>query len=105
MRAIDDRLKIMVAATMMTLSRQNDKSWDAVVRTMMQNEIAIPDGEGIARSDTLVRNSLNGFKFDGGPDASIVREVRFTILIFCLSFLSPCLLLTSSALPSTIGDN
>lgn len=82
MRAIDDRLKIMVAATMMTLSRQNDKSWDAIVRTMMQNEIAIPDGEGIARSDTLVRNNLNDFKFDGGPDASIVKEVRFTILIF-----------------------
>ncbi|KAF5708865.1 hypothetical protein FGLOB1_6235 [Fusarium globosum] len=76
MRAIDDRLKIMVAATMMTLARQNDKSWDAVVRTMMQNEIAMPDGEGIARSDTLVRNSLNDFKFDGGPDASIVREVQ-----------------------------
>lgn len=101
MRAIDDRLKIMVAATMMTLARQNDKSWDAVERTMMQNEIAMPDGEGIARSDTLVRNSLNDFKFDGGPDASIVREVRFTIFIFYLSFLSP--LLTSSVLPLTIG--
>ncbi|KAF5623738.1 hypothetical protein F25303_11705 [Fusarium sp. NRRL 25303] len=71
-----DFSQIMVAATMMTLARQNDKSWDAVVRTMMQNEIAMPDGEGVARSDTLVRNSLNDFKFDGGPDSSIVREVQ-----------------------------
>ncbi|RKK71294.1 hypothetical protein BFJ69_g11142 [Fusarium oxysporum] len=77
MKAIDDQLKIMVAGTMMILSRQQDKSWDAVLHTMMQNEILKPDYNAeVARSDKLVKNSSNDFRFDGGADASIVREVQ-----------------------------
>ncbi|KAK4201164.1 hypothetical protein QBC40DRAFT_253336 [Triangularia verruculosa] len=80
---MDDELKIMIAGTMKILAKQSDKSWNAVLSTMMQNELLQPDGDEVARADKLIKASSSDFKFDGSPDASIVREVQtwFTNLI------------------------
>ena len=72
---MDDQLKIMIAGTMKALGKQTDKSWNAVLSTMMQNELLEADGAEIARADKLIKENSNDFKFDGSPDASIVREV------------------------------
>ncbi|KAH7110726.1 hypothetical protein EDB81DRAFT_926865 [Dactylonectria macrodidyma] len=76
LKEIDDKLKIMIAGTMKVLGRQTDKSWKAVLSTMMQNELLEPDSAEVARADKLIKESSNDFKFDGGADSSIVREVQ-----------------------------
>jgi hypothetical protein len=78
---MDDELKIMIAGTMKILSKQQDKSWNAVLSTMMQNEFLQPDETGeVARADKLIKDNSSDFKFDGSPDANIVREVGSFIL-------------------------
>jgi hypothetical protein len=72
---LDEQLKIMIAGTMKTLAKVQDKTWKNVLGAMSQNELLQPDGEEIARADKLIKESSNDFKFDGGSDASIVREV------------------------------
>jgi len=83
LQEMDDKLKIMIAATMKILAKQSDKSWKAVLSTMMQNEFIKADESEIARSDKLIKNSSSDFKTDGSPDATIVKEVKswFTKLI------------------------
>ncbi|KAK4183870.1 hypothetical protein QBC35DRAFT_477779 [Podospora australis] len=80
---MDDGLKIMIAGTMKMLSKQNNKSWNAVLSNMMQNVLLQPDGNEVARADKLIKESSNDFKFDGSADDGIVREVKswFTKLI------------------------
>ncbi|PHH89824.1 hypothetical protein CDD83_5150 [Cordyceps sp. RAO-2017] len=80
---MDDRLKIMIAGTMKALGKQTDKSWKAVLSTMMQNDLLEVDRAEVARADKLIKESSNDFKFDGSPDLNIVREVKtwFTKLI------------------------
>lgn len=75
LQEMDDKLKIMIAGTMKTLAKQTDKSWGAVLSTMMQNELLEPDSAEVARADKLIKESSSDFKFDGSSDAGIVREV------------------------------
>ncbi|KAM4066581.1 hypothetical protein HRG_000666 [Hirsutella rhossiliensis] len=73
---MDDRLKVMIAGTMKVLGKQTDKSWKAVLSTMMQNELLEPDGAEIARADKMIKESVNDFKIDGSADENIVREAK-----------------------------
>ncbi|KAL6797094.1 hypothetical protein J3E68DRAFT_426614 [Trichoderma sp. SZMC 28012] len=77
LRELDDHLKIMIAGNLKSLGNQPDKSWDAVLGNMMHNPLLDPrdGGPGVLRADKF-KGSANGFKFDGSPDASIVREVQ-----------------------------
>lgn len=72
---MDDELKIMITGTMKILSNLQDKSWSFVLATMVQNALFEADSQEVARADKLIKNSSNGFKFDGSPNASIIREV------------------------------
>ncbi|KAL6813615.1 hypothetical protein V8C40DRAFT_270286 [Trichoderma camerunense] len=76
LRELDDHLKIMIAGNLKSLGNQPDKSWDAVLGNMMHNPLLDPrdGGPGVFRADKF-KGSVNGFKFDGSPDASIVREI------------------------------
>ena len=80
---LDEDLKIMIAGTMKLLAKHTDRSWQGVLSTMMQNPFIEPDGATIERSEMLIKNSASDFKFDGSPDAAVVREVQawFTKLI------------------------
>jgi len=82
-KELDEKLKIMIAVTMKELAKVQDKTWQNVLAAMSQNELLQPDGDEIARSDQIVKNSSNDFKFDGSPESGIVREVEswFTRLI------------------------
>jgi len=73
---LDDELKIMIAGTMKILAKQTDKSWKAVLSTMMQNPLLEADDAEVARADKLIKESVSAFKFDGSPDAGICREVQ-----------------------------
>ncbi|KAK1538995.1 uncharacterized protein CCOS01_00309 [Colletotrichum costaricense] len=73
---MDDDLKIMIAGTMKSLAAQKDKSWAAVLSTMMQNPLLEADRDEVARSDKLIKESSSAFKFDGSSDAGIVKEVH-----------------------------
>ncbi|KKP04530.1 hypothetical protein THAR02_03356 [Trichoderma harzianum] len=77
LRELDDHLKIMIAGNLKALGNQPDKSWNAVLSNMMQNPLLDPSdgGPGAFRADKF-KGSVNGFEFDGSPDANIVREVQ-----------------------------
>ncbi|KAK4159580.1 hypothetical protein QBC43DRAFT_326927 [Cladorrhinum sp. PSN259] len=74
---MDDDLKIMIAGTMKILAKQADKSWNAVLATMMHNQLLQPDDRGeIVRSDKLIKENSSDFKSDGSPNADIFSEVE-----------------------------
>ncbi|KAL2754195.1 hypothetical protein ACRALDRAFT_1070048 [Sodiomyces alcalophilus JCM 7366] len=76
LKNLDDELKIMITATMKKLAKQTDRSWEGILSTMMQNPLIQPEGQPTVRSEMLLKDSVNDFKFDGSPDASIVHEVQ-----------------------------
>ena len=78
---MDEQLKVMIAGTIKLLSQEKSKgngdlSWDSVMSIMMQNPLIEPDKDAIHRTDKLVKAGTNVFKFDGSPEAGIVREVQ-----------------------------
>ncbi|KAL5089976.1 hypothetical protein Trisim1_004810 [Trichoderma cf. simile WF8] len=75
LRELDDQLKIMIAGNLKSLGQQPDKSWDAVLGNMMYNPLLDSRNQVVSRADKF-KGSVNDFKFDGSPDASIVREVQ-----------------------------
>jgi len=75
-RKIDDDMKIMIAGTMKVLAGQTDKSWNAIVATMNQNEFCERDGDPVTKKGSLDKKGTNAFKFDGSPEAPIVKEVK-----------------------------
>ncbi|KAF3058793.1 hypothetical protein CFAM422_011910 [Trichoderma lentiforme] len=75
LQVLDDHLKIMIAGNLKFLGKVPEKSWNAVLGNMMQNDLLEPRDGGVFRADKF-KGSINGFKFDGSPDASIVREVQ-----------------------------
>lgn len=83
LQAIDDELKIMMAGTMKVLAKEPNKSWNSILSAMRQNQFVEQDGAEINRADKIIKESVNAFKFDGSPDANIVKEVKtwFTKLV------------------------
>jgi len=75
-KELDEKLKVMIAGTMKELAKLQDKGWDNVKATMMQNELIQLEGDEIARTDKLIKNSSHDFKVDGSADSGIVREVQ-----------------------------
>jgi hypothetical protein len=78
-KMLDDNLKVMIAGTMRALEsrqKQGPLSWDDVMSVVMQNSLLelADDGE-VNRADKLIKEGTNVFKFDGSPDAAIVKEV------------------------------
>ena len=79
MKTMDEDLMVMIAGTIKDLEamKPDDRSWDAVTNAFMQNSLMEPDGSSVVhRSDKLIKQGTNVFKFDGSPDATIVQEVR-----------------------------
>lgn len=79
-KAMDEQLKVMIAGTMRTLKAlpADQRSWENVLSKMMQNPLlqAEEAGKEVARTDRIIKHGTNVFKFDGSPDAAIVKEVR-----------------------------
>ncbi|KAJ3561089.1 hypothetical protein NP233_g10409 [Leucocoprinus birnbaumii] len=81
-KALDEKLKFMIAGTMRALEKkrtdvQRALTWDEVISVLMQNSLIEPDDGKIDRADKLIKPSkVNAFKFDGSPDAAIVKEVE-----------------------------
>lgn len=78
MKTMDDELMIMIAATIKDLEamRPDERSWEAITNSFMQNPLLEPDGSSVVhRNDKLIKHDTNVFKFDGSPDATIVQEV------------------------------
>lgn len=78
---MDDELKIMMVAAMKYLDKVQERSWEAVLATMLQNALLEPEGHIVARAEKLTKEGTNGFKSDGTAQADIVREVRITCLV------------------------
>lgn len=74
----------MIAGNLKSLGQQPDKSWDAVLGNMMYNPLLDSRNQVVSRADKF-KGSVNDFKFDGSPDASIVREVhtRVNKMLLC----------------------
>lgn len=98
LQEMDDQLKIMIAGTMKILAKQTDKSWNAVLSTMMQNELLEPDGSEVVRADKIIKESTSDFKTDGSPDANIVREVW----LLGKPFSCPSVILFISPMPNNL---
>ncbi|KAJ3559795.1 hypothetical protein NP233_g11174 [Leucocoprinus birnbaumii] len=81
-KALDEKLKVVIAGTMRALEKkraevQRALTWDELISVLMQNSLVEPDDVKIDRSDEFIKPSkLNVFKFDGSPDAAIVKEVE-----------------------------
>lgn len=76
MKHMDDNLKIIISGTTRAIERLQDKSWENVKSTLSQNPLLEPMGDEIYRSDKMIKSDTSAFKFDGSPDANIVREVQ-----------------------------
>ncbi|QGI59999.1 hypothetical protein CEK26_003978 [Fusarium fujikuroi] len=76
-QALDDEMKIMITGLTKQLGKlsPNDRTWDAIVSLCAQSPFLAPLDDGIARTDSLVKNSSSAFKTDGSPDSGIVKEV------------------------------
>ena len=76
-KALDEDILVMTAAALKDLEsiKVEDRSFDSVLSSFMQNTLMEPDGEPTHRSDRLIKTSKDVFKFDGSPDAAIVQEV------------------------------
>jgi len=78
-KAMDKELKVMIAGTMHAIEKipSDERSWERVLGTMMQNTLLEADVEGIVdRTDRILKDDTAWFKFDGSPDAAIVKEVE-----------------------------
>ncbi|CAM9629221.1 unnamed protein product [Ectocarpus fasciculatus] len=75
-KLMDDKLKVIIAGTVRALGKLTDKSWETVVATLAQNPLLEPLEETTQRADKYTREGTNWFKFDGGADAPIVKEVQ-----------------------------
>jgi hypothetical protein len=78
-KMVDDKLKVIIAGTMRALEarrKQGELSWDDVMSTLMQNPLLEPSDGKVDRADKLIKSGTNVFKFDGSPDAAIVKEVE-----------------------------
>ncbi|KAJ3559796.1 hypothetical protein NP233_g11176 [Leucocoprinus birnbaumii] len=79
---LDEKLKVMIAGTMRALEKkradvQRALTYEEVISVMRQNSLLESDEATIERSDKLIKPSkMNAFKFDGSPDAAIVKEVE-----------------------------
>lgn len=76
-KMMDEKLKILIAGTVRSLQMTNDLSWQNVVSIFNQNSLMekIAQSE-INKSDQLIKDRGTGaFRFDGSPDAAIVKEV------------------------------
>ncbi|KAF9189338.1 hypothetical protein BGZ49_003822 [Haplosporangium sp. Z 27] len=85
-KAMDDKLKIMIAGTTREIEKLSidQRTWENVTSIMAQNALVEPLDDGIARSDKLIKDyGSSAFKLDGSSDNNIVREVHtwFTNLI------------------------
>lgn len=74
---MDENLKVMIAAAVKMISKlpPEERPWDAVVSAMMQWPLLEPASDEIQRADKLVKSGTGVFKFDGSPNAAIVKEV------------------------------
>lgn len=74
----------MIAGTVQILSklRPEDRRYDNVLTSMMQNPLTEPRDNEDRRADQIYKNSADDFKFDGSPNAAIVNEVS-QCLVLC----------------------
>jgi hypothetical protein len=81
-KAIDDDLKVMIAGTTKLIGeiKPEGRSWDGIQSCMVQNPLAEPVDDGIAKTDNYTKSGANFFKFDGGPDGASVKKVSFCSL-------------------------
>lgn len=58
-----------------------ERSWERVMSIMDNDSLLEPAGEqAVVRTDSLAHRGTNVFKFDGSPDAAIVKEVSRSFL-------------------------
>eukprot|EP01023_Acetabularia_acetabulum_P032647 TRINITY_DN304_c0_g1_i7.p1 TRINITY_DN304_c0_g1~~TRINITY_DN304_c0_g1_i7.p1 ORF type:complete len:280 (-),score=71.86 TRINITY_DN304_c0_g1_i7:618-1457(-) len=78
-KMMDDELKVMIAGVTRAIAKldPNSRSWDNVISLLNQNSLIqqVADSE-ITRSDKLIKDGTNYFKFDGSADLDTVREVE-----------------------------
>lgn len=74
---MDDNLKIMIAGTVKTIANipPANRTWDAIMSAMLQCPLIEPSKDAVARADKLIKSGVNVFRFNGSPDAAIVKEV------------------------------
>jgi hypothetical protein len=79
-KMMDEKLKILIAGTVRELQKlpSDQLSWDKVVSIFNQNSLMERMGNSeINKSDKLIKDrGTSAFKFDGSPDAAIVKEVE-----------------------------
>jgi len=76
---MDDELKVILSGTLRTLQKipAHERSWERIMGDMRQNSLleTTPHDE-VTRVDSLAKEGLHAFNFDGNPDSAIVNEVR-----------------------------
>jgi len=76
---MDNGLKVILSGTLRTLRNipEGDRTWDTIMQAVRQNALleTTPPDE-VTRVDSLIKEGQYTFKFDGSPDAAIVKEVE-----------------------------
>ena len=79
-KAMDEKLKVLIAGTVRALQAipENELSWEKVQSVFSQNPLMERVGNSeIRKTDKIIKDrGTSAFKFDGSPDAAIVREIE-----------------------------
>lgn len=79
-KMMDEKLKVLISGTVRALKAipKDQLSWEKVQSVFSQNPLMERVGNSeIRRSDKIIKNrGVSAFKFDGSPDAAIVREIK-----------------------------
>lgn len=75
---MDDNLKIMITATIRAIEsiKEEDRSWETVYSTLLQNSVLEPLGDEIVKVDRLERDGYTWFKFRDTPEKFVLDAVN-----------------------------
>jgi len=77
LKDLDNKLKIVIAATLKQLGMMTDKSWTETMSNLMQNSFLVPEDSVVDQADSLVKETKTSFLLEGSQaDVATVKEVK-----------------------------
>lgn len=79
LKDLDDKLKVMIAGTLMGLGKLPKKNWTEIMSHMMQTSFLNAEPSVVHQANKLVKSSATDFKLDGNGsehDIATVKEVQ-----------------------------
>jgi len=82
-KELDDNVLITIAGRTKAIAQIpiKDRTYKKIVELFSQSPLIEMDGNGLSKSDSLIKNNQASFKTDGSPNAAIVKEVSIALIL------------------------